>query len=101
MDKFVINGNKSLYGEVDISGAKNAAVAILPAALLNKGTCTIENIPDVKDINYILDVIGRLGAKVERLSRNSVRIDASGDIATVADFLTIDGFSIAIKRTII
>ncbi|MBQ3053934.1 MAG: UDP-N-acetylglucosamine 1-carboxyvinyltransferase [Clostridia bacterium] len=86
MDKFVINGNKSLYGEVDISGAKNAAVAILPAALLNKGTCTIENIPDVKDINYILDVIGRLGAKVERLSRNSVRIDASGDIATVADF---------------
>ncbi len=86
MDKFVIKGGNKLFGEVDISGAKNAAVAILPAALLNHGICTIENIPDVQDINYILDVLGRLGAKVERLSRNSVRIDASGDISTVADF---------------
>ncbi len=86
LDKFVINGNKKLYGEVTVSGAKNAAVAILPATLLTKGVCVIENIPDVKDINYILDVLSRLGAKVERIDRNSVKIDASGDILTVADF---------------
>jgi len=86
LDKFVINGDKKLYGEVTVSGAKNAAVAILPATLLTKGVCTIENIPDVKDINYLIDVLSRLGAKVERLSRNSVKIDASGNISTVADF---------------
>ncbi len=86
MDKFVINGGNKLCGEVTISGAKNAAVAILPATLLTKGVCTIENIPDVKDINYLIDVLSRLGAKVERINRNSVKIDASGDISTVADF---------------
>ncbi len=86
MDRFVINGKNQLFGEVDISGAKNAAVAIIPAALLSSGTCTIENIPDVKDINYILDVLSRLGAKVERLSRNSVRIYSGGTISTKADF---------------
>ena len=86
MDKFIINGGKSLFGEVDISGAKNAAVAILPAALLNRGVSVIENIPDVQDINYLVDVLGRLGAKVERLSRNSVKIDASSELLTVADF---------------
>ncbi|MDP4119320.1 MAG: UDP-N-acetylglucosamine 1-carboxyvinyltransferase [Bacillota bacterium] len=86
MDKFVINGKNKLYGEVDISGAKNAAVAILPAVLLTRGECTIENIPDVQDINYILDVLSLLGAKVERLNRNTVRIDASGKINTVADY---------------
>lgn len=86
MDKFVIKGEKKLYGEVNISGAKNAAVAILPATLLTKGVCTIENIPDVKDINYLIDVLSRLGAKVDRISRNSVKIDASGSIDTLADF---------------
>ena len=86
MDKFIINGGKKLFGEVDISGAKNAAVAILPAALLNRGVSIIENIPDVQDINYLIDVLGRLGAKVERLSRNSVKIDANGELLTVADF---------------
>ena len=53
MEKFVINGGKKLYGEIDISGAKNAAVAIIPAAILAEDICRIENVPDIRDVQVM------------------------------------------------
>lgn len=67
-----------LHGEVQISGAKNAAVAILPAAIMSDGICTIENVPDISDVNLILEILKTIGAGVERLDDNTVRIDPSG-----------------------
>lgn len=77
MEKLVITGGNALEGEVVISGAKNAAVAIIPAAILVEGTCILENIPDIKDVNVILDMLVSLGASVEKLSSTTVKIDAS------------------------
>ena len=64
MDKFVIKGNTKLNGEVEISGAKNAAVAILPATLLIDGITTLENVPNISDVKIICDILSTLGAKV-------------------------------------
>ena len=76
MDKFVIMGGKKLEGEVVISGAKNAAVAIIPAALLVEGICTIENIPAIKDVDVICNIMEELGAKIEfRDNRHTLVID--------------------------
>lgn len=77
MDKILINGGKPLCGEVHISGAKNAAVAIIPAALLVSGKCTIENVPDISDVDSILGMIESLGAEVEKTDCNTVVIDAT------------------------
>ncbi len=78
MDKFVINGGKPLKGEVRISGAKNAAVAILPAVLLAEDTCVIDNLPDISDVAAILRVISQLGADVKYLNKGSVEINPKG-----------------------
>ena len=56
MEKLVIEGGRPLKGEVSISGAKNAAVAVIPAAILIGGPCTIENIPDIKDVKVLIDI---------------------------------------------
>ena len=64
MARYVINGGKPLEGAVTISGAKNAVVAILPAALLVKGICRIENVPDISDVRILVDILKDLGAKV-------------------------------------
>lgn len=77
MTKYVIQGGKPLYGELDISGAKNAAVAILPAALLVNGTCQIENIPQISDVTLILKILQELGADVRTVNRTTVDIDCS------------------------
>ena len=77
MDKFLITGGKALNGEVHISGAKNAAVAILPAALLVSGRCVIENVPDISDVDSITKMMTSLGAKVEKPNCNTVVIDAT------------------------
>jgi len=77
VDKILINGGKPLCGEVRISGAKNAAVAIIPAALLVSGKCTIENVPDISDVDSILGMIKSLGAEVEKTDCNTVVIDAT------------------------
>ena len=61
MEKYIITGGKPLHGEVTISGAKNAAVAILPATVLAGGVCTLENIPDISDIGYEIDILRRMG----------------------------------------
>lgn len=76
LDKLVINGQKPLNGEVYISGAKNAAVAVIPAALLVEGTCRIENIPNIKDVKIITDLLVKLGAKLKHEDNNSITIDA-------------------------
>jgi len=65
MDKIIINGGKRICGDIEISGAKNAAVAILPAAVLaSKGVCTIENIPDIEDVRGVLKILESLGCKI-------------------------------------
>ena len=77
MTKYVIRGGKPLYGEIDISGAKNAAVAIIPAALLVDGVCRIENIPQISDVTMILNILQELGADVRTVNRTTVDIDCS------------------------
>ena len=75
MDKFVINGPCPLNGEVTISGAKNAAVAVLPAALIINGISRIENVPDIKDVKVLLDILGKLGARITKEDDNTVICD--------------------------
>lgn len=77
MTKYVIHGGKQLHGEVEISGAKNAAVAIIPAALLVDGVCRIENIPQISDVTLILSILHDLGADVRTVDRTTVDIDCS------------------------
>lgn len=76
MDKLVIKGRTPLKGEVSISGAKNAAVAILPAALLIDGICTIENLPNISDVKCLCEIIEALGAKITWTSKNTITIDS-------------------------
>ncbi len=77
MLKYVIHGGHPLHGEINISGAKNAAVAILPATLLVKGVCRIENIPQISDVTLTLKILQELGALVRVVNRNTVEIDAT------------------------
>ena len=77
MTKYVIHGGKPLFGEIDISGAKNAAVAIIPAALLVDGVCRIENIPQISDVTLILNILQELGADVRTVNRTTVDVDCS------------------------
>lgn len=75
MDKIVINGGKPLHGNVRISGAKNAAVAILPAVLLCDEPCRIENLPNISDVHTTLCIMESLGAKIKPINRSTVEID--------------------------
>ncbi|MCL2083455.1 MAG: UDP-N-acetylglucosamine 1-carboxyvinyltransferase [Oscillospiraceae bacterium] len=77
MVQYNIRGGNSLSGTIDISGAKNAAVAILPAALLAAGVCRIENIPKVSDVTLILEIMRELGAEVRLVKKNTLLIDSS------------------------
>ena len=87
MAKYVINGGKKLSGEVKISGAKNATVGILAASILTEEDVIIENIPDVWDINVMLDAIKVLGADVQRIDRNTVKINAkNANLTELSDF---------------
>ena len=63
MEKIVIKGGKKLNGTVTISGAKNAAVAIIPACLLINEVCRLENLPDIKDVKLFLDILKNMGAE--------------------------------------
>ena len=82
MARYEINGGNQLRGSVSISGAKNAVVAILPAALLVRGNCRIENVPDISDVRILLDILRGMGAKVARPELNIVEIDATNVTAT-------------------
>lgn len=75
MEKYVINGGNTLHGEVEISGAKNAAVAIIPAAVLAQDVCVIENVPNISDVSILFQILNDLGAKVRYLNKNTVEID--------------------------
>jgi len=77
LTKYVIHGGHPLHGEVSISGAKNAAVAILPATLLINGTCRIENVPQISDVTLILRILQELGADVRTVDRTTLDIDCS------------------------
>ena len=77
MARYEIHGGNSLSGTVTISGAKNAAVAILPAALLVQGKCRIENVPDISDVRILLTILGGMGAVIEKPEPNVVEIDCS------------------------
>ncbi len=77
MAKYVINGGTRLEGSVTISGAKNAAVAILPAALLVKGKCRVENVPDISDVRILLSILEDMGAVIEYESGGTVLLDCT------------------------
>jgi UDP-N-acetylglucosamine 1-carboxyvinyltransferase len=77
MDQYVIKGGNPLVGEVEIGGAKNAALAILAAAIMTDETVVVDNLPDVRDINVLLEAMGEIGAKIERLDRHTVKINGS------------------------
>ncbi len=77
MEKLLIKGGNKLHGSVTISGAKNAAVAILPACILVKARCRIENLPDIKDVKLFLRILENLGAIVDIIDKNTVEIDCS------------------------
>ncbi len=77
MTKYVIHGGNQLFGQIDISGAKNAAVGILPAALLVEGVCRIENIPQISDVTLLLKIMQELGAEVRTINRNTLEVDCT------------------------
>ncbi len=77
MDKIVVCGGKKLHGEVSISGAKNAAVAIIPAAILVDGVCIIENVPNIRDVQVIVGIMEHMGAKIEYLDKYTLKVDCS------------------------
>ena len=77
MEKYIVSGGKPLRGEVTISGAKNAAVALLPATVLANDVCVLENVPDISDIRKEIEILKQMGAKVNRLSPSVLEIDTS------------------------
>lgn len=84
MEKLVIYGRTRLHGDVNISGAKNAAVAIIPATLLINGTCTIENVPNISDVKISCQILEELGAKINWIDEHSVFIDTRNISSTKA-----------------
>ncbi len=77
LEKLKITGGKQLFGEIAVCGAKNAAVAIIPAALLVNGVCRIENIPDIKDVRLIIEMLVKLGARVTYVDDTTIEVDSS------------------------
>ena len=76
MEKIVIEGKTRLKGEVTIGGAKNAAIAILPATILVNGICTIDNIPEISDIKICCDILEKMGVKIQKISKHTLQIDS-------------------------
>ena len=77
LEKYVINGSNRLRGEVEVSGAKNAAVAILPATILAGGPCIIENIPNISDVAITIKILSEMGATIKVINKNTLEIDTS------------------------
>ena len=89
MDQYVIKGGNPLVGEVEIGGAKNAALAILAAAIMTDETVLIENLPDVRDINVLLEAMQQIGAQTDRIDRHTVKINGShiGDYSVDYEYI--------------
>ena len=86
MTKYVIHGGRPLNGEITISGAKNAAVAIIPAVLLVNGPCRIENIPQISDVTMMLNILREMGAEIKTVNKHTMDIDCSGITRAEATF---------------
>ena len=86
MEKFIVNGARPLKGEVTISGAKNAAVAIIPASILAQGTCIIENIPRISDVTVLIRILKDMGASVRMLDNTTMEIDTSNTMLPVVPY---------------
>jgi len=86
LKQIVINGGKKLHGTVRISGAKNAAVAIIPAVILSDGVCRIENIPNIMDVNLIANILHEMGARINRINKTTLEIDPTYIRRPVADY---------------
>lgn len=84
MEKLVITGPTPLKGEVEISGAKNAAVALLPATLLIDGVCTITNVPNISDVQILCKILGEMGTKIDWTGKNELKIDTTNITTTQA-----------------
>ena len=85
MARYEINGGNPLVGTVTISGAKNAAVAILPAALLVRGVCRVENVPDISDVRILLDILEGMGVKLRYPEPHVVELDSTEVQCTTPD----------------
>ncbi len=86
MLKYMIRGGHPLHGEIDISGSKNAAVAIIPATLLVNGVCRLENLPQISDVTLMLEILRELGAGVRTINRKCVEIDCSAVRRTTVSY---------------
>ena len=78
LEKLLIRGGRKMHGEISVSGAKNAAVAIIPAALISDGVCVIDNIPDIDDVKVLAETMRSLGAEVDLSVPGQITIDPSG-----------------------
>ncbi len=78
MEKIVIHGGNKLNGEVEISGAKNSVVAIIPATLLARDICVIENVPDISDVTCMLTILSQMGAQITYLNKHKIEINTKG-----------------------
>ena len=86
MTRYVINGGKPLHGEIEISGAKNAAVAIIPASLMVDGVCRIENLPNISDVSTLLSILKQMGATIRVVNKRTIDIDCTKIGTTRATF---------------
>lgn len=77
MEKYIINGGQPLHGQVDISGAKNAAVAIIPAAIMVRGVCRLENLPQISDVDTLLHILTCMGARVKLINPSVMELDCT------------------------
>ena len=86
MDRYIIYGGKPLVGSVEISGMKNAAVAVLFACLLVNDTCTIENVPNIIDVSVALDILAGIGVKVKKVAKNTVELDSTHAVGGMSSY---------------
>ncbi len=86
MNKYIVKGGRPLHGEIEISGAKNAAVAIIPAALMVDGVCRIENIPQISDVTLLLSILKQMGVDIRTINKHTMEIDCSKVCISEATF---------------
>ena len=86
MEKLIINGGKPLHGDVQISGAKNAAVAIVAATILAEGPCILENVPQISDITKCIRILNDMGAQIQLINKNTIKIDTKGILQPIVPY---------------
>ena len=77
LNRYLVRGGNELHGEVLISGAKNAAVAIIPATLMVQGVCRLENVPQISDVALLLQILKEMGAEIRSINNDTIEIDCS------------------------